>query len=47
MSKKVLLFLISQIEQQIVVIDNGTPEEIADASDAVSNLVAMLREAIG
>jgi hypothetical protein len=46
-SKKVLLFLLDQIDQQIVVIDNGNPAEVMEASDNISTLLALMREAIG
>lgn len=46
MSKEVVLFLLSQMETQIVVIDNGSLSEVVDASEELGRLISQMREAL-
>lgn len=46
MSKKTVRFLLDQMEQEIVVIDNGTLDEVVEASEQLGRLIQLAREAL-
>ena len=45
--KDIVLFLLRQIDEEIVVIDNGTLEEVSSASEKIGIFTQLIREAIG
>lgn len=44
--KEILFFLIGQIESEIVILDNGTLEEVVQASNRISEYTELMRKAL-